>query len=81
MMDKELRAKGKLLKPTINVGKSGLTKGIVDNIKLQLKKRKLIKVKILRTVEDKKKMVDEIIMHTDAELVQKIGNVIVLHKK
>lgn len=79
-MDKELRAKGKMLKPTVNIGKSGLTKGLVDNIKLQLKKKNLIKIKILRTVENKEKMVDEILMHTDARLVQKIGNMVVVYK-
>ena len=42
---KDLRRKGMDLKPTIQVGKSGLTEGILNEIDSQLEKTELVKIK------------------------------------
>ena len=66
------------LKATIQIGKSGLTKGVLEEINLQLKKKKIIKIKI--KAENRDELIEAILQHTGASLVQKIGFTIVLKK-
>ena len=83
-MASKLIEQAKLLEPIIRIGKSGLTAGVVEEIKKQLKKRKLIKIKFLRAAlekKDRKKLAKEIAEKTGAELVQQVGFVVVLQKK
>jgi RNA-binding protein len=81
---KEMSKKGKTLKPIIQIGKSGLTDSMVEHLKTLLKKRKVIKVKLLRSYiegKDKKEVFNEIASKADAILVDTIGFVLVLGKK
>ncbi|MEA3430386.1 MAG: ribosome assembly RNA-binding protein YhbY [Nanoarchaeota archaeon] len=81
-MKQELKSKAHLLKPTVQIGKSGLTEALISEIKLQLKHHKLIKIKLMKSVaEEKVKIIEKILKRTGAELIQKIGSVMVLHKK
>jgi RNA-binding protein len=70
--------------PVMILGKGGLTDNIIKDLKTHLKKKKLIKVKLLKSFVDgknKKELFNEIAQKTDSELVHKIGFVIVLEKK
>ena len=81
---KAVKEKAKLLEPIVRVGKNGLTESLVEEIKLQLKKRGLIKVKMLRSFlgrSDKRRMANEIAERTDSMLVDNVGFVVVLAKK
>ena len=81
---KELKSKGIVLEPIIIVGKGGLTDSVVKEIKNQLKKRKLIKIKFLKGIvkeKGKKELAAELIAKTNAKLVQHVGFVVVLYKK
>ncbi len=81
---KELRAKAQALEATCWIGKNGLTDSAVGEIKKMLKKRKLVKVKLLRSYcegKDKKKIAAEIASRTGSTLVQQIGNVVVVWKR
>ena len=76
-----LRAKAKTLEPVVRIGKSGLTENIVKEINKNLSKRKLIKIKLLRpSYEDKRKFIDSIVQATRSELIESVGNVVVLYK-
>jgi len=80
----KLVEKSKLLEPIIRIGKSGLTPGAISEIKIQLKKSRLIKVKLLKNSmekKDKKTMAKELAEATDSELIHQVGFVVVLHKK
>ena len=83
MKFKELKARSKLLNPILRIGKKGITPGMVEEIKKLLKKKKLIKIKILSNcpVENRDKMIDEIVSKTESNLITKIGNVFVLYKE
>ena len=48
---KELVKLGSAIDPTVHIGKEGLTEGIVQETKAQLKKAKLIKVRVLPSAE------------------------------
>ena len=77
-----LRAKAKTLEPVVRIGKSGLTENIVKEINKNLSKRKLIKIKLLRSsYEDKGKFIESIVQATKSELIESIGNVIVLYRE
>jgi len=77
-----LRAEAHHLKPIFQVGKSGVTENMVEQLKDALEKRELIKVNILQNcLEDKHTVADKLSSGTGAELVQIIGNNVVLYKE
>ena len=53
---KKLSEKAKIIEPILRIGKSGLTESVIEEIKKQLQKKRLIKIKILKSaLEDKDK--------------------------
>jgi len=77
-----LRAKAHHLKAVFQVGKSGVTDNMIEQLKDVLEKRELIKINILQNcLEDKHVVADQIAIGTDAEIVQIIGNHIILYKE
>jgi len=81
---KELRQKAKLMNPIIRIGKKGLTEETIVQIKKLLKKRNLIKIKFLKSFiedTDKKKAVEDLCSKTGAELIDKVGFVVVIYKR
>ena len=81
---KELKQKAKIIDPIIRIGKKGLTEETIIQIKEFLKKRKLIKIKFLKSFledNDKKKAAEELCSKTGAELIDKVGFVVVIYKR
>lgn len=77
-----LRAKANPLKPIFQVGKMGVTTNMTEQINEALEKRELLKVSILQNcAEDKATVANELKNGTGAEVVQIIGNIIVLYKE
>ncbi len=79
---KELRAKARAIEPSVRIGKFGATHTTIEEIKRQLKARKLVKIKLLRNapVEDAKELGTELAGKTAAQLVDVVGRVVVLYK-
>ena len=84
-MDKSLKEKKKIantLRPTVRMGKSGLTAALVDEIVSQLKKKDAVKVKLLGTRREETKMLaSEIAQRCNAELIDIRGNTLCLWRK
>ena len=81
---KAQRIKAMTLYPAMQIGKSGITAGLVTELKKQLKLKKLIKVKFLRSYlegKDKKKVAIDLAKKTDSVIVLQIGNMVTLAKK
>ena len=81
---KELRQESKTMTPNIIIGKNGLTDQVIKNIKDELTKHKLVKLKILQAYiadKDKSEVFDNIASKTGAKVVHKIGFTITLTKK
>ncbi|MBW2972732.1 YhbY family RNA-binding protein [Candidatus Woesearchaeota archaeon] len=81
---KELRSKARLMEPTARIGKSGLTDAAVLQVKKLVDKRKLVKVKFLRSFvesNDRKKAAQELAEKTGSVLVDQVGFVAVLYKR
>ncbi|WP_377888408.1 ribosome assembly RNA-binding protein YhbY [Alkalihalobacillus sp. R86527] len=77
-----LRSKAHHLNPIFQVGKSGVNENMVQQIEEALEARELIKVSILQNCdEDRNTVGQELSSETGSELVQIIGNTIVLYKE
>lgn len=77
-----LRSKAHHLKPIFQVGKGGPNENLFKQIEDALEARELIKISILQNCEwNKNEVADELIENTGAELVQIIGNTLVLYKE
>lgn len=79
-----LKDKARNIEATARIGKNGLTEGTINEIKRQLKDKKLIKVKLLKSFiadKDKKIAAKELAEKTGSEIAQIIGFTITLYKK
>ncbi|XJZ26297.1 ribosome assembly RNA-binding protein YhbY [Bacillota bacterium Lsc_1132] len=77
-----LRSKAHHLDPIFQVGKGGVNENMVKQIADALEARELMKISILQNCEDDKTDVAaQLAEETRAELVQIIGNTIVLYKE
>ncbi|WP_100372216.1 ribosome assembly RNA-binding protein YhbY [Bacillus sp. FJAT-45037] len=77
-----LRAKAHHLAPIFQVGKGGVNENMVAQIDDVLKTRELIKISILQNCDfDKNEIARDLSKGARAELVQVIGNTIVLYKE
>lgn len=77
-----LRSEAHHLKPIFQISKDGLSEVWLDEVLKALDKRELLKVNILQNslveVEDVKEFIEN---NSDAQVIQTIGNVLVLFKK
>jgi len=70
------------IRPVVWIGHQGLTTNILNEINTALVSHELIKIKLrLGDRELRDKAIDDICQHTDAELIQRIGNIISLYHK
>ncbi|MCC8302855.1 ribosome assembly RNA-binding protein YhbY [Bacillus sp. ICE1] len=77
-----LRSKAHHLTPIFQVGKGGVNENMVKQIAEALEARELIKVSVLQNCEDDKNDVAEaLVKGSRSQLVQTIGNAIVLYKE
>lgn len=78
---KKLRAQAHNLNPVVIVGQAGLSPAVLNEVELALDTHELIKVKIRAEKEDRLQIRDQICAETDAELIQTIGQIVVLYRK
>ncbi|MFD9360594.1 ribosome assembly RNA-binding protein YhbY [Priestia megaterium] len=77
-----LRSKAHHLNPIFQVGKGGINENMIGQIADALEARELLKVSILQNCdEDRDTVAARLTKGTKAELVQVIGNTIVLYKE
>jgi RNA-binding protein len=80
---KKMRSESKTLKPAIIIGKNGINDQVIENIKKELKKSRLIKIRMLPTLveeKNKKEIVADLLSKTGAKLVDFIGFTVTLTK-
>lgn len=79
-----LRGEAQGIKPTVRIGKNGVTSSVIEEIRSQLKVRKLIKVQMLRAYLVENSMDDAISDITNsikgARIIDKRGHTFVLYK-
>ena len=79
----ELRGKANSLEPIFQVGKNGLTPEFLAQLEGAIALRELMKIKILRETSpvDARTAADQIAEHLNADVVQVIGNIMVLYRE
>ncbi len=78
---RKLKAKAQNIKPSIQIGRSGLTDGQMERINHELAHHELIKVKFNDYKAQKTELSQEIAARTGATQVDLIGNTLVLYKQ
>lgn len=79
---KSLRQLGHSLKPVVTVGEKGVSETVLGELNRALDDHELIKVKLRTEERDEKKILTEAITsRCGAELVQAIGNIILIYRK
>ncbi|WP_342511204.1 ribosome assembly RNA-binding protein YhbY [Sporosarcina sp. FSL K6-1522] len=77
-----LRSEAHHLQPLFQIGKSGLTASVITQIEEALEAKELIKVNILQNCEqDKKEIAAQLGEQEGMEVVQVIGNILILYKE
>ncbi len=77
----EFRGRAQGIRATIQVGKEGLTPAVIDEVVRQLKKNKLVKVKLLPSFEeDRRDSGDALARLSSSVLVEVRGRTVVLAK-
>jgi RNA-binding protein len=78
----ELRGKAQSLPCTLHIGKDGITDTVLEELSRQLKKNKLVKVKVLPAVEDDRKALGrELADATSSTMIEVRGRTVVLAKE
>jgi RNA-binding protein len=79
---RQLRAIGHKLKPVVSVGGNGLSEAVIAELDRALNQHELIKVKLAVGDRDAKAAVSaKLCERTGAELVQRIGNIILVLRR
>jgi len=83
---KKFKSQSKNLKPFAIIGKSGINNNIIESILKNLKANKLTKIKLLKSYvdsvpENKKELAKQIAEKTNSEIIDQIGQIIVLYKR
>ncbi|RSL31548.1 ribosome assembly RNA-binding protein YhbY [Salibacterium salarium] len=77
-----LRSEAHSMRPIFQIGKSGVSENLIKQTADALEARELIKLNILQNcMDDKKSVADDLSSGAKAEVVQIIGNTIVLYKE
>ncbi|MEW9107827.1 ribosome assembly RNA-binding protein YhbY [Cytobacillus gottheilii] len=77
-----LRSKAHHLNPIFQVGKGGVNENMIGQIREALEARELMKISVLQNCEeDRDEVAAKLSKGARAELVQVIGNTIVLYKE
>ncbi|GLB58281.1 ribosome assembly RNA-binding protein YhbY [Cytobacillus sp. NCCP-133] len=77
-----LRSKAHHLNPIFQVGKGGVNENMIKQVGEALEARELLKVTVLQNCEeDRDTVAEQLEKGTKSELVQIIGNIIVLYKE
>jgi RNA-binding protein len=69
------------LKPTVLLGKQGLTEQIIEKVERELDAHELIKVRFLEYKEERKQLTATILEQTGSALVGMVGHVATLYRQ
>jgi len=82
-MKRRIKRELNVEKPTVWVGKEGATPQILNEISRQLEKKKMVKVKMLKTAlkdGDAKNIASKIAQQTESVLIDVRGHTLILYK-
>jgi RNA-binding protein len=71
-------------RPTVQIGKNGVSQKLVEEIEKQLEKKEMVKIKILQSAlegKEAREIASKIAEHTEASLVEVRGHTFMLYKR
>jgi len=77
---KMLRSLARRRKANIIIRKQGITESVIKHIDTELSRHELIKVRLPKTIEDRKESAKQLAQATAASLIDLIGYVVVLYR-
>jgi len=79
---KDVKRVGHGLRPTVHVGKEGVTDTLIEEITKQVKARKVVKVRLLPSVEEDRKQVAQALAdRSNSVLIEVVGHTVLLCDK
>jgi len=82
-MKRRIKSELSTEKPTIWIGKEGVSSHILNEISRQLEKREMVKVKVLKSAlkeEETREVASKIAQETESTLIDVRGHTIILYK-
>lgn len=77
-----LRGLGNALDPVMQIGKDALSDNALTGLRLVLEARELVKIKVLKNCDlEPKEIAQELSEKLNVEIVQVIGNILIVYKK
>lgn len=77
-----LRSLGNELEPIVQIGKGGISLNLIQQVDEALEARELLKVRVLKNaLVEVRDAAEELADATDADVVQVIGNIILLYRE
>ena len=77
---KTLRSLARQRETNIIIGKQGITEAVIKHIDTELSRHELIKIRLPKTIEDRKEAAGQLARATEASLIDLIGYVVVLYR-
>jgi RNA-binding protein len=78
---KKLKSLSHHLKPSVNIGKDGLSEGVIQSISEILERHELIKIKFHKNKDSKEIISKDIVTSTKSTKVSIIGNTLIIYKQ
>lgn len=78
---RDLKGKAQLLRPTVFIGKEGLSPALLKSLDEALAHHELVKVKFADFKEQKKELTPQLAEKVAARVVMRVGNVAVLFRR
>jgi RNA-binding protein len=78
---RDLKAKAQRLKPLVKLGKEGLSDSFVAGLDQALSDHELVKVKFEEFKDQKKELAPALATRARAQIIMRVGNVVVLFRR
>jgi len=78
---KQFKTQAHTLKPIVTIGQAGLTDAVLVELNIALDTHELLKIKIRLERDTRKQISTELCEKTQAELIQRIGQTVVIYRK
>jgi len=79
----QLKSEANQIDPVLKIGKNGVTDALIEELNKQIKAKKLVKVRVLKSAEERKDLkaiAEEIACATRSTLIEVRGRIVVLYK-
>ena len=77
---RELKSRAQLLKPSLRLGRNGLTNEFVAALEDALGRTGLVKIRFEDFKDERKSLTKELVLRTSSQLVQQVGHTAVFYR-